>query len=37
MQNLDARVKEAIKHLWLTRDKQSGAQGMKTGLRDAGL
>ncbi|HXT58908.1 MAG TPA: PaeR7I family type II restriction endonuclease [Pirellulales bacterium] len=35
--DLDRRVGEAIKLFWLTRDKQSKAQGTKTGQKDAGL
>lgn len=36
MNNLQARVGEAIKHFWSTRRKQSDEQGRKTGLKDAG-
>lgn len=36
MNDLDARVGEAIQHFWLTRTKQSKSQGKKTGQRDAG-
>jgi hypothetical protein len=37
MRNLNKRVGEAIKLFWLTRDRQSAAQGVKTGQKDAGL
>jgi hypothetical protein len=37
MPSLERRVGEAIKLFWLTRDKQSMAQGAKTGTKDAGL
>jgi len=33
MNDIDARVSEAIKHFWATRK----SQGAKTGQRDAGL
>ncbi len=35
--DLDRRVGEAIKLFWSVRDKQSKAQGSKTGEKDAGL
>ena len=35
--DLEKQVGEAIKLFWLTRDKQSTAQGTKTGQKDAGL
>src|SRR5216684_8166146 len=34
--NLDEKLREAIKHFWGTRKKQSKKQGSKTGSRDAG-
>ncbi len=34
--NLDEKLREAIKHFWGTRKKQSKKQGAKTGARDAG-
>ena len=37
MKDLENRVGEAIKLFWLTRDKQSQDQGIKTGRKDAGL
>ena len=37
MKDLDKRVGKAIKLFWLTREKQSVAQGTKTGQKDAGL
>jgi hypothetical protein len=37
MKNLDERVAEAIKLFWLTREKQSQAQGGESGQKDAGL
>jgi len=37
MIDLDARLADAIRHFWLTRDKQSQNQGSKTGQRDAGF
>lgn len=37
MNDLDAKVGEAIRHFWLTRTKQAQNQGNKTGQRDAGL
>jgi hypothetical protein len=37
MRSVEKRVGEAIKLFWLTRDKQSAAQGVKTGQKDAGL
>jgi len=36
MNDLDARVAEAIRYFWITRTKQSENQGSKTGQRDAG-
>jgi len=36
MENLDERVREAIRHFWTTRDRQANNQGAKTGQRDAG-
>ncbi|MFG0333835.1 MAG: PaeR7I family type II restriction endonuclease [Maioricimonas sp. JB049] len=35
--DLDARVREAIRHFWLTRAQQAQRQGEKTGRRDSGL
>lgn len=35
--SLERRLSEAIKLFWLTRDKQSAAQGSETGQKDAGL
>ena len=35
--DIDARVGRAIKLFWSVRDKQSKAQGSKTGAKDAGL
>ena len=35
--DVEKRVGEAIKLFWLTRDKQSKSQGIKTGQKDAGL
>lgn len=37
MIDLDEGVKKAVRHFWLTRDKQSLKQGIASGLRDAGL
>ena len=37
MKDLERRVGEAIKLFWLTRDKQSRAQGSISGRKDAGL
>lgn len=37
MDNLEKRVGKAIRHFWLTRDKQGKSQGQKTGQRDAGF
>ena len=36
MKDLEARVAEAVKHFWVTREKQSKAQGSKTGTKDSG-
>jgi hypothetical protein len=37
MDDLNARVGEAIKLFWLTRERQSERQGSATGTKDAGL
>jgi hypothetical protein len=37
MKDLEEQVAEAIKLFWLTRDRQSQAQGEKSGRKDAGL
>ncbi|MFO0791924.1 MAG: PaeR7I family type II restriction endonuclease [Pirellulales bacterium] len=37
MDDLEAKVHEAIKLFWTTRNKQSKKQGSKTGKKDAGL
>ena len=37
MIDLDEGVRKAVRHFWLTRDKQSKKQGSETGQRDAGL
>ncbi len=37
MDRLEERVGEAIKLFWTTREKQSKAQGVKSGQKDAGL
>jgi restriction endonuclease XhoI-like protein len=34
--NYNRQIKEAIKHFWSTRDRQSESQGTATGLRDTG-
>jgi len=34
--DLEKNLREAIKHFWKTRQKQSKKQGAKTGARDAG-
>lgn len=34
--DLEARVCEAVRHFWLTRDRQTKNQGKKTGQKDAG-
>jgi Restriction endonuclease XhoI len=36
MQNLEDRVRAAIRHFWKTRESQSKNQGSKTGSRDRG-
>lgn len=33
---IEAGLRKAIKHFWLTRSKQAKNQGKKTGSRDAG-
>ena len=33
----EERVREAVKHFWLTRESQSTRQGLKSGTRDAGF
>jgi hypothetical protein len=35
-QGLDSKVREAIKHFWLTRSQQALKQGSATGAKDAG-
>lgn len=37
MKNLHARVGEAVKLFWDTRERQSKSQGSKSGQKDAGL
>ncbi len=37
MIDLDERVGKAVRHFWLTRDKQARKQGAESGQRDAGL
>lgn len=37
MIDLDEGVRKAVRHFWLTRDKQSQNQGVSTGRKDAGL
>lgn len=37
MRTLEKRVGEAVRLFWLTRDRQSLAQGSKSGTKDAGL
>ena len=37
MIDLDEGVRKAVRHFWLTRDKQSKRQGAASGQRDAGL
>ncbi len=37
MIDLDDGVRKAVRHFWLTRDKQSKKQGAVSGQRDAGL
>lgn len=37
MIDLDEGVRKAVRHFWLTRDKQSKRQGAESGQRDAGL
>ncbi len=37
MIDLDEGVRKAVRHFWLTRDKQSKKQGAESGQRDAGL
>lgn len=37
MKHLDQRVQSAVKFFWQTRDKQSRYQGVKSGVKDAGL
>lgn len=34
--NLEKRVSQAVRHFWLTRNRQSRRQGAKSGARDAG-
>jgi hypothetical protein len=34
---LEKELRQAIRHFWLTRDKQAKRQGAKTGSRDAGF
>jgi hypothetical protein len=34
--NLEKRLRQAIKHFWVTRETQARMQGFKTGSRDAG-
>jgi hypothetical protein len=36
MSNYNRQINEAIKHFWITRDRQSVSQGATTGLRDTG-
>ena len=36
MENLDTRLKEAVKHFWITRENQSSRQGSSGGERDRG-
>lgn len=36
MINIDAKLKQAIKHFWRTRDVQSKSQGSSSGVRDTG-
>jgi Restriction endonuclease XhoI len=33
----EAQLREAVRYFWATREKQSSAQGVKSGQRDAGL
>ena len=34
--DIDVRLREAIKHFWMTRTKQGQNQGAFTGQKDAG-
>lgn len=36
MDNLDERVREAVRHFWLTRNRQAENQGRQSGARDSG-
>ena len=35
--DLEKRLREAIRHFWMTRETQAQKQGAKTGARDAGF
>jgi hypothetical protein len=37
MDDFDDQVREAVRHFWATRDRQSERQGTASGVRDAGL